>query len=208
MRPEISRHPFDPDDLLCLQDTHHVPEVQAALSPVLTDRRYGRSLAVPGLAFTAMRDGKVLGCAGVVPQHDSAAIGWAMPGAAMTPRDWAVVTPMVREILYRARDRGYRRIEAQVYFYHDRGHLWARRLGFVLEGIAWRGLPPSEGNRAGGHMAVYSWQPEAAERGRQANEGLPNAVRAILELLSHTMIFHVKQRAGLAPLQRQTREAA
>lgn len=117
---------FHPYDLIGLQ----LQGAQDYLQPLLDRPEYGRALQMDGLAFTGVLDGRVLGCAGILPQTQWRAIAWALLGGDIPPRCWPAIHRLVLRVIDEAHLRGYQRIEATIDPDFDAAIRWARMLGF------------------------------------------------------------------------------
>jgi len=122
--------PFTPAHLLALR----LQAAQADLQPLLGQPEYGAALAGAD-TWTGLVDGRVVGCAGVLPQWPGRAIAWALLTRDLTARHFLRVHLKVLRVLRGAQDRGVRRIETTVDAGFDAGHRWARLLGFRPEGL-------------------------------------------------------------------------
>ena len=122
--------PFVPGHLAVLR----LQAAQDLLQPLLADPAYGVSIAVPGLSWSGITDGSVIGCAGILPQSPGRAIAWALIGS-IPARDWVAVTGMVRRQIAEARRHGLWRIEAVVRADFPAGRRWVEALGFACEGL-------------------------------------------------------------------------
>jgi hypothetical protein len=94
------------------------------------DKTYAPALIAAGPCFTAIKDGVILGCAGLTKQWDNRAIAWAL-----------FSTNLGREFvrIHRAAERylaiaDFKRIEAFVDANFAEGHRWIQMLGFEREG--------------------------------------------------------------------------
>ncbi|MCP4328432.1 MAG: hypothetical protein GY791_08350 [Alphaproteobacteria bacterium] len=96
--------------------------------PYLTSG-HGRFLETAGPAYSAIADGHVVGCAGLIPVWQHRAIGWALLSDA-GPARFHSIHRTVRRHLDAASTR---RIEIYVRSDHEHGHRWARALGFRFE---------------------------------------------------------------------------
>ncbi len=101
---------------------------QRFASPFLT-AAHGRLLEGAGVARTAVADGEIVGCAGLVPIWDHRAVAWALL-AETTPALFFRAHRAARRFLERST---IRRIETYVRSDHAEGHRWARALGFEFE---------------------------------------------------------------------------
>ena len=118
--------PFEPEHLTALR----LQPMQTAISDMLSDPKYSRSLQQAGPAFSAMVDGEIIAALGIIPQWQNRAIAWGLIGANANRHLLGV---------HRAVDRflkltEYRRIETSVATNFAEGHRWAQMLGFKREG--------------------------------------------------------------------------
>lgn len=91
---------------------------------------YADNLESAGPAWTGVLDGKVVGCAGIMPQWEGYAIVWAYFGM-LPPRHWPRVVRFIRKTLDAA---GTRRLEANVVVGHGAACRLVNLLGFEIEG--------------------------------------------------------------------------
>ena len=105
--------------------------------PVPPDwRHHGAAMLAAGPCWSAVHDGQVLGCAGLVLHWRGLAGTWCMIGADFPTRGWPWLHKQVRRRLAQAaRDLGVRRIEAEALTGWDPGARWLHLLGFRPEGI-------------------------------------------------------------------------
>ncbi|HEV2746412.1 MAG TPA: GNAT family protein [Allosphingosinicella sp.] len=120
----ISIEPFAPHHLAGLT-------LQTAQRPELAGRAAGAGAEL-GPAFTALRDGVVLGCAGLAESHAGHATAWALFAEGHGVATWAALTAAIRRVLDAA---DYRRVDMLVRDRFERAHEFARRLGFEQEGV-------------------------------------------------------------------------
>jgi hypothetical protein len=80
-------------------------------------------------AYTAVCEGEILGCGGVVPVWQGRAIAWSFISNNAGPH-FVAITRAVRKFLD---DQPQDRIETTVDMEFADGHRWARMLGFKLE---------------------------------------------------------------------------
>jgi hypothetical protein len=115
--------PYDPSHLAAYMPGVH-PEVEAARA------------MVPGLSFTAMLDGRIIGLAGLLPQWPGRAIAWVL--ASNVPmRCWPAITRETIRVLEAAHTAGYRRIEMTARADDPPANRWALRLGFKPYAALW-----------------------------------------------------------------------
>lgn len=86
-------------------------------------------LATRGPAWTAMRGGDIIGCAGLIEAHRFRATAWVLV-AKTSPRDFVGFDRAVRHVL---KTCGYARIEAYVDPRSDVAMRWIALLGFEME---------------------------------------------------------------------------
>lgn len=91
--------------------------------------QYGRALEDAGNGWTAIVDGKLIACAGLVEQWEGRALAWALISGEAGPY-FTRITRAVRRALDVAH---FRRIEAQVDAEFGAGIRWAEMLGFTIE---------------------------------------------------------------------------
>lgn len=91
---------------------------------------YGAVLERTGCAFTAIKDGRILGCAGIETIWSERGIAWSLLGE-IAASEMPAVHRRVSEFLD---SQCLRRIEMTVDAEHTAGHRWAGMLGFHHEG--------------------------------------------------------------------------
>jgi len=128
--------PYQPDHLARLRIQHN----QAVMHELLAQPDYAQAIAAADLTFTGLRDGVVVGCAGVFPQWPGRGLAWALVGS-LNPRDWVQVTRAALHLFETAHARGYWRIETTVDVSFGAGIRWALMLGFKTEGLMRRYTP-------------------------------------------------------------------
>jgi RimJ/RimL family protein N-acetyltransferase len=94
------------------------------------DPSYAEALKVSGPCFTAINNGRVLGCAGLVKQWENRAIAWALLSGNVG-KDFIKVHRAVARFLDLCE---FRRVEAFVDVNFVQGHRWIEMLGFSPEG--------------------------------------------------------------------------
>lgn len=130
--------PFKADHVATLRARHpdDIPDVPMALA---------RSLEVPGLAWSCLVDGDMVGSAGVAPEVPWRGVGWCIVRRDVPMRAWPAITRRARDVLAAAHLSGLQRIACFVDVRFGRGLVWARKLGFEPDGIA-RGYQPDRGD--------------------------------------------------------------
>lgn len=102
-----------------LVSAHSITDLTAEMAVMLED--------VGGV--TAIHEGEVLGIAGIMPKWEGSGVAWAW-----LSRGWLRHARAITEEIQRALDASeLDRVELAVKVNFDRGHRWARRLGFILE---------------------------------------------------------------------------
>lgn len=96
-------------------------------------------------SFAGLRDGRVVAISGITEQWTGLGYAWFY-APALAPRDWALVTRLVRAGIDRARGR-FRRLEIAVYDGHEAGCRWAKRLGFHLVAVCPARMPDGSAGR-------------------------------------------------------------
>jgi hypothetical protein len=107
-------------------------ELQAAQRDMARylSREYGEKLEQAGVAFSAVKAGRILGCAGVETIWAGRGVAWSLLGC-LTPVEFLGVHRRVCRFL---EELDMRRIEMTVDTTHEAGHRWAIMLGFQHEG--------------------------------------------------------------------------
>ena len=148
--PSITFIPFHPAHL----DSIELQPAQAWLRGFAVDPEAFAAAAVPGLSWSGVIDGTVVGAAGVLPQWPGRAQVWAWLSA-IPPRHWTPIVRRMRAVLAEAGMRGFRRVEATVLSDFGPGCRLVRRLGFELEGLM-RAYAP-DGRDAFLYARVMPW---------------------------------------------------
>lgn len=117
--------PFEPSHLRSLV----LQEAQAWMGPMIGGD-YGDSLVRGGPCFTALDDGRVLACAGVIRMWENRGQAWALMSAD-SGRHFVGIYRGIRRFLDMDETR---RVEATVDSNFDAGHRLMRMLGFEREG--------------------------------------------------------------------------
>ncbi len=122
--------PFRPEHLGALR----LQAAQAYLQPLLARPEYGAALVGPN-TWSGILEGRIVGCAGVLPQWPGRAIAWALLTRNLSARHFLRAHHKVLSVLRSAQRDGARRIETSVDSGFDAGHRWVRALGFRPEGL-------------------------------------------------------------------------
>ena len=109
----------------------------AMLAPLLSDATYAPALIAAGPCFAALRDGLVVGAAGLIRQWPGRAVAWALLG-----RPSGACMLQIHRAVRRFLDScGERRVEAAVDHEFGPAHHWMDLLGFKHECLAPGYLP-------------------------------------------------------------------
>lgn len=116
----------------------HIQPVQVAEADV--KERLGeddwQTIIAGGPCYSAWRDDHILCSAGVMFQWYGRGISWMHMGDGLTIKDKVFIHREVYAFLQRTQeDPKYQRIETTVIADFGPGHHWARKLGFVPEGM-------------------------------------------------------------------------
>lgn len=122
--------PFQPGHLGALR----LQAAQAYLQPLMAKAEYGGALAGPD-TWSGIVDGRIVGCAGLLPQWPGRSIAWALLTRDLSARHFLRAHHKVLSVLHAAHGGGTNRIETSVDAGFDAGHRWARALGFRPEGL-------------------------------------------------------------------------
>ena len=126
--PDIQFEGFRPHHLEELE----LQEAQAYLGDLTGGADYGRTIAIPGMAWSGRLGGEIVGCCGILPLVGGRAMAWALIGR--IPADqWVRVHRRVLHALEAGHARGLARIETAVSRDFEAGGRWAAALGFVCE---------------------------------------------------------------------------
>jgi hypothetical protein len=117
--------PFEPEHL----ETLELQDSQKIFYDVF-DMSYAHSLKESGPCFTALENGKVLCCSGIVLQWHNRAVAWALVSNS-AGKHFARIHKAVKRFLDLS---DVNRIEAFVDHDFEQGHRWIQMLGFEREG--------------------------------------------------------------------------
>lgn len=106
-------------------------DMQSFIGEFLKDGSYLAAMSTMGPAHSAIKDGRVIACAGMTHFTPGRAMGWALISKHATKRDFVGITHATRAFLDRQK---VRRIETTVRADFTAGHYWAKKLGFDHEG--------------------------------------------------------------------------
>jgi len=99
------------------------------------DRATADSLALSGLAFSAVQDARIVGCAGIVPLWPGVGQAWAVLSDEVLAQPVALTRAVQRELARIETEHGLRRVQATVAEAHFSGRRWLAWLGFEVEGL-------------------------------------------------------------------------
>ncbi len=146
----ITFTPFQPAHL----DSIELQPAQAWLRGFAIDPAAFAAAAVPGLAWSGVVGGTIVGAAGVLSLWPGRAQAWAWL-AAIPPRHWTAIVRRMRAVLDTAGAQGFHRIEATVLRDFGPGCRLVRLLGFETEGLM-RAYAP-DGRDAFLYARVMPW---------------------------------------------------
>ncbi len=113
------------------------PEITARIGHIT--EIHALALEAAPYAYTFMREGNVVACAGVAEYWSNRGEAWALLFTELR-HDFVPITKMVKRFLDVC---PLRRIEAAVVVDHAAGHRWTQLLGFQLEASLLRAYTPS-----------------------------------------------------------------
>lgn len=119
--------PFKSEHLLLL-------DASEAQRNIILSHAVAGKLTVPvvdGWDWTGIYDGRVVGCAGLIPHWNNRAVAWALFSPTMPKRAWPTILHKMRNVF----KIGPRRIEASVEVGFGQGCRLAHYLGFAVEGV-------------------------------------------------------------------------
>lgn len=108
-------------------------------------RAMAASRADVGPAWSAVADGRILGCAGIVPLWRGVAAGWLFGGEELRRHPVALHRAVARGVPQAMRGLGLHRLQISVHENFAASLAWVERLGFVKEG-AMPGYGPNGDN--------------------------------------------------------------
>lgn len=118
--------PYQAHHLLALE----LQPAQAEWSNRILRPGYAQVLAENGEAWTGVVDGKVVGCAGLLPQWEGRMIAWAFFSPEIPRAAWPRIVAKMRAVFAVASGR----VEAYVVSGHGAGCRLVQLLGFKVEG--------------------------------------------------------------------------
>jgi len=122
--------PFKKEHLLNLDLQRNQPEV----AHLMDNPEFGAALELQPLSFTAIEEGKVYACGGLIEEWKGVARAWALLSENMGNKFMPVHRAVKAAI--EANQEKYHRIEMSVIADFAQGCRWARLLGFELESKA------------------------------------------------------------------------
>lgn len=117
--------PYQAHHLLALE----LQPAQAEWAARISEPGYAEAMTI-GQAWTGMVDGKVVGCAGLLPQWEGRVIAWAFFSGSIPRAAWPRVIAKMRAVFAAAP----RRVEAYVVSGNGPGLRLVSLLGFKIEG--------------------------------------------------------------------------
>ncbi len=94
---------------------------------------YAQDVHIPGMSWTGMDDGLVVGCAGFIPVWNARATAWAL-FSKIPPRQWPRIVRFMRSQCAQLRAKGFRRVDATVVATFGPGIHLAHLVGMQVEG--------------------------------------------------------------------------
>lgn len=95
----------------------------------------GRALTAPGMSFSALADGAVVGCAGIVELWPGVGQAWAVLSERALEEPVTLTRAVMRELARIRREHGLCRVQATVADGHGAGARWLAFMGFEVEGL-------------------------------------------------------------------------
>jgi hypothetical protein len=117
---------FEPDHLHELD----LQKAQKLLQPTLSDPVYAESLYKAGPAYSAVVNGDVVACLGMIQMWEGRAVAWGLIGENAAPHLYSITKAILRVFDLHP----FRRVETAVACDFQQGHRWAQMLGFEREG--------------------------------------------------------------------------
>ncbi len=133
--------PFEAAHLSCVAPQGAQRGVSEKLSPATAD-----SLALADLAFSAVQEGYVVGCAGIVPLWPGVGQAWAVLSDTALSHPVILTRAAMRELQRIEEQLGLHRVQATVAEDHIEGRRWLAWLGFEVEGLMRNYGPEGEGD--------------------------------------------------------------
>ncbi|MBO6782241.1 MAG: hypothetical protein JJ899_03070 [Alphaproteobacteria bacterium] len=118
-------------------DHLHAVEPQTAQADVVNyiDAIDRQMLAARGMSFSALADGKIVGCAGVVELWPGVGQAWAVLSREALDEPITLTRAVLRELERIRRERSLHRVQATVADGHGAGARWLAFMGFEVEGL-------------------------------------------------------------------------
>jgi hypothetical protein len=118
-------------------------KMQTHMAPLLSDPAYGEGLEAQPLSFTAIEDGKVYACGGLIEEWHGVARAWMLITGEMNGK-FMPIHRAVKRAINANLGTAFHRIEMSVLKHHEEGCRWANMLGFEFEGLARKYSPDGE----------------------------------------------------------------
>lgn len=122
-------------------------KLQGYMRELAQDESIRAALGKDGMAWSALMDGRVVACAGILPQWTGRAVGWAVFGECLPLRAWFKITKAAKRVLDETQKSGFQRIEITVKEDFPQGHRWARALGFEAGQVMRKYAPDGSDHR-------------------------------------------------------------
>lgn len=103
-------------------------------------------LHVPGMAFSALEEGAVVGCGGIVELWPGVGQAWAVLSEQALANSTTLTRTVQRELDRITCSQGLSRVQATVADGHGAGARWLAFLGFELEGLLVNYGPGGQGD--------------------------------------------------------------
>lgn len=112
-----------------------IQKAQEIWKDKLLTYEYSKALEIPGMAWTALKNDEVLGCAGMIPVWEGRVIAWALFGD-IPKHSWILIFRKIqKEFRDALANHGRHRIETTTPVDFVPGHRLAKMLGFEIEGL-------------------------------------------------------------------------
>lgn len=121
-----------PEDAVAI-DLQHVQ----AMEPGQVDLDYGRQVVAHGWAWTAEREGRIIGCGGLMEIWPSTALAWALFAGGIGP----AMVAMTRQARWALQQHRWPRVEALVACSFPAGLEWACLIGMHQSAVIRRWGP-------------------------------------------------------------------
>jgi RimJ/RimL family protein N-acetyltransferase len=96
---------------------------------------YGAVLEADPLSFSGIKDGRIIGAAGIHPIHPGVGRAWALLSGEVRNAEFFLHRQVKRRLPAFIEIGDFHRVETVVRTNFPDGYFWAERLGFIHEGI-------------------------------------------------------------------------